>query len=64
MKRGFVDVPDGQAHYRALGDPARPALVMLHGSPGSGYSLMPLARHLARGRHVVAIDTLGLRAKA
>jgi pimeloyl-ACP methyl ester carboxylesterase len=59
IRRGFVDVPDGQVHCRTLGDPASPTLVMLHGSPGSGYSLMPLARHLASRLHVVALDTLG-----
>ncbi|MGH7041612.1 MAG: alpha/beta hydrolase [Acetobacteraceae bacterium] len=59
IRRAFVDVPDGQAHCRLLGDPSLPALVALHGSPGSGYSLMPLAQHLATGRHVIALDTLG-----
>ena len=59
IKRRFVDVAHGQMHVRHCGDPALPALVMFHGSPGSGYSLMPLAAHLATGRHVIAIDTAG-----
>jgi pimeloyl-ACP methyl ester carboxylesterase len=59
VRRGFVDVAHGQMHYRTCGDPSLPALVMFHGSPGSGYSLMPLARHLATHRHVVALDTPG-----
>ena len=59
IRRGFVNVAHGQMHYRTCGDPALPALVMFHGSPGSGYSLMPLAAHLAARRHVVAIDTPG-----
>lgn len=59
VRRGFVDLPHGQMHYRTCGDPALPPLVMFHGSPGSGYSLMPLARHLAERRRVIAIDTPG-----
>lgn len=57
--RHFVEIPDGQAHYRSCGDPALPPLVMFHGSPGSSYSLVPLMRHLAAGRRIYAIDTLG-----
>jgi pimeloyl-ACP methyl ester carboxylesterase len=57
--RHFVEIPDGQAHYRTCGEPALPPLVMFHGSPGSSYSLVPLMRHLAAGRHVYAIDTVG-----
>jgi pimeloyl-ACP methyl ester carboxylesterase len=59
MRRGFVDVPDGQIHYRRFGDVSKPPLIMLHGSPGSAYSLAPLASHLARDRFVFALDTLG-----
>lgn len=59
IKRQFVDVPHGQIHIRSCGDPALPVLVMFHGSPGSGYSLVPLMRHLAAGRHVLAFDTPG-----
>jgi len=59
LRRGFVDLPHGQMHYRVCGDPALPPLVMFHGSPGSGFSLMPLAGHLATARRVIAIDTPG-----
>lgn len=59
VRRYFVDVGDRQALYRSLGDPALPPLVMFHGSPGSSFSLMPLARHLAAGRRIVALDTPG-----
>lgn len=59
IRRGFVDLAEGQAHYRTCGDHNLPPLVMFHGSPGSSYSLVPLMRHLAAGRRVVAIDTLG-----
>lgn len=59
ITRGFVDVDEGQLHYRACGDPSAPVLVMSHGSPGSSFSLEPLMRHLAAGRRVVAFDTMG-----
>lgn len=59
VRRRFVDVAHGQMHVRQRGDPALPVLVMFHGSPGSGYSLMKLAAHLALGRQVIAIDTAG-----
>jgi len=59
IKRGFVDIAEGQAHYRTCGDANAPVLVMFHGSPGSSFSLTPLMRHLGRGRRVIALDTLG-----
>jgi pimeloyl-ACP methyl ester carboxylesterase len=59
IHRGFVDLAEGQAHYRACGNRSLPPLLMFHGSPGSSYSLVPLMRHLAAGRRVIAIDTLG-----
>jgi pimeloyl-ACP methyl ester carboxylesterase len=61
VKRGFVDVPEGQVHYRyasppeAIGVP----LVMLHPSPGSAKMLEPLIRVFGERRRVVATDTLG-----
>jgi pimeloyl-ACP methyl ester carboxylesterase len=58
-QRGFVSLPDGQAHYRTCGNPDAPVLVMLHGSPGSCVSLIPLMRELGRARRVIAIDTRG-----
>jgi pimeloyl-ACP methyl ester carboxylesterase len=59
IKRGFVDIAEGQAHYRTCGDANARVLVMFHGSPGSSFSLTPLMRHLGRGRRVIALDTLG-----
>lgn len=62
IRRGFVDVAEGQVHYRH----ARPAaggspmpLVMLHASPGSARMLEPLMAGLASSRRVIATDTLG-----
>jgi pimeloyl-ACP methyl ester carboxylesterase len=59
IKRGFVDIAEGQAHYRTCGDANARVLVMFHGSPGSSFSLTPLMRHLGSGRRVIALDTLG-----
>lgn len=61
VRRGFVDVAEGQVHYREAGSggAATLPLVMLHASPGSARMLEPLMRALAPGRRVVATDTLG-----
>lgn len=59
ITRGFVDAAEGQCHYRACGDEGLPLLLMFHGSPGSSYSLVPLMRHLAGKRRVIAFDTFG-----
>jgi pimeloyl-ACP methyl ester carboxylesterase len=59
ITRGFVDAPEGQCHYRSCGDEKLPTLLMFHGSPGSSYSLVPLMRHLAAKRRVIAFDTFG-----
>ncbi len=40
-------------------DPARPPLLLLHGSPGRGDDLLPLARALARERTVLLPDLPG-----
>jgi pimeloyl-ACP methyl ester carboxylesterase len=61
VRRGFVDVAHGQIHYRAAGTgEGRPALAMIHQSPGSSKQLEGLMTALARGgRRVVAPDTAG-----
>lgn len=57
VKRGFVDVPHGQTHYRTAG--SGPALLALHGSPGSSRQLLGLIRDLAPTATVYAPDTPG-----
>lgn len=61
VKRGFVDVPEGQVHYRYAEppDPVGVPLVMLHPSPGSAKMLEPIIRAFGKRRRVVATDTLG-----
>lgn len=60
ISRGFVDVAEGQVHFRTAGEAhgGRP-LVMLHPSPGSAKMLEPLLRTFGRRRRVLAADTLG-----
>lgn len=60
-RRGFVDVTDGQVHYREAGgaEGDRPPLVLLHPSPGSGKMLVPLLRQMAQTRRTIALDTRG-----
>lgn len=59
--RGFVDIDEGQVHYRQAGHcpPGQPPLVMFHASPGSAKSLEALMRVQASRRRVIALDTLG-----
>ncbi|BCJ62426.1 alpha/beta fold hydrolase [Micromonospora endophytica] len=59
-RRGYVDVPWGQVHYRTAGDDSAPVLLIVHQSPLSSatydIALAPLA---IRGLRVVAVDTPG-----
>lgn len=57
VKRGFVDLPHGQTHYRKAG--SGPALLALHASPGSSRQLVNLIRDLAPTATVYAPDTPG-----
>ncbi len=62
IERGFVSIREGQVHLRrSAGLPAGPArpLWMVHASPASSISLVPLMQALAPGRPVIAPDTLG-----
>ena len=61
VRRGFVEIAEGQVHYRESGHTLNSAepLVMLHASPGSAKLLEPLIKQLGLKRHVVALDTLG-----
>src|SRR5690554_4309327 len=59
LKRAFADVDCGQVHYWRGSVRNEVPLVMLHGSPGSSYSLLPYGHILARTRDVILIDTPG-----
>lgn len=61
IRRGFVDVPQGQVHYREAGvrQTDRASVVLIHASPGSALTLEPMLRAFGQYRHVIALDTLG-----
>ncbi len=58
IKRGFVDVPHGQMHYRYAGDSGE-ALLVLHASPGSSRQQVKLIEDFAGKARVFAPDTPG-----
>lgn len=57
IKRGFVDLPHGQMHYRTAGEGA--PLLALHASPGSSRQLVGFIDSLSDRYRVVAPDTAG-----
>jgi len=57
IKRGFVDLPHGQMHYRQAGT-GRP-LLTLHASPGSSRQLVGLIGEFAKTNRVLSPDTPG-----
>lgn len=59
IRRGFVDVAEGQIHYRSCGPDNGPLLVMLHGSPLSSYSIISMMKEMGRTFRVIAPDMLG-----
>lgn len=60
IRRGFVDLPYGQMHYREAGAAHRGIpLLALHASPGSSRQLVRLLAGLAEHGHVIAPDTPG-----
>jgi pimeloyl-ACP methyl ester carboxylesterase len=61
IRRGFVDLPDAQIHYRYAGAPhdGQLPVVLVHASPASSAGLAHLIRAMAVDRPVYAPDTLG-----
>ena len=57
VKRGFIDVPWGQTHYREAG--SGPPLVFLHQTALSSKSWEPVIKDFAGRFHVYAPDTPG-----
>jgi pimeloyl-ACP methyl ester carboxylesterase len=58
--KGFVDAAHGQVFVRAYGDAAQPAVILLHGAPGTGLKLETQARQLAAQAHVLVPDLPGV----
>ena len=57
VRKGFVDVPHGQDHFRYGG--RGPVVVMLHGSPRSSVQHVPNIEWLGEHFTVIALDTPG-----
>lgn len=57
ISRAFVDLDDGQVHYRQSG--AGPQLLLLHASPGSSRQLTSLMNVLSNDFQLIAPDTAG-----
>ncbi|MEQ9812027.1 MAG: alpha/beta fold hydrolase [Azospirillaceae bacterium] len=59
IRRGFVDLAEGQLHLRSLdGSPGAP-VVLLHQASGSSRQMEPLMPGFARHRQVIALDLPG-----
>ena len=62
VRRGFVDIEEGQVHYHEAGpgtDKGGRPLIMIHGSPVSSRTVLPFITRIAPSRRVIAPDTLG-----
>ncbi|MEM7444209.1 MAG: alpha/beta hydrolase [Pseudomonadota bacterium] len=59
IRRGFVDLDEGQLHYREMGGGHAAALVMLHQASGSSRTMAPMMPTLSSERRVIAIDLPG-----
>lgn len=62
LLRGFVNIPEGQIHYRYR-EPERSQrepLLMLHGFPSSAWILEPYVAALGADRRVYAFDLMGM----
>jgi len=60
VRRAFVEIDEGQVHYRYKGTPEATPLVMLHPGPTSSHSIIPLIDRLGAHRQVIAPDLLGM----
>ena len=55
----FTEVHGRRVFYREAGDPAAPAIVLLHGAPASSFMFRDLIPLLASTYHVIAPDYVG-----
>lgn len=60
VKRSFVDIDEGQVHYRYKGSFEKEPLIMLHPGPTSSHSIVPLIDIVGKKRFVIAPDILGM----
>ena len=59
---GFEEVDGVQIFYREAGDPAKPAIVLLHGFPSSSHQYRNLLRELSDDYYLIAPDYPGFGA--
>jgi pimeloyl-ACP methyl ester carboxylesterase len=60
IERGFVTIQEGQVHFRRTAQRQDGRIIwMVHASPASSISLVPLMRALGEHRTCIAPDTLG-----
>ncbi|WP_432730496.1 alpha/beta fold hydrolase [Variovorax sp. W6] len=59
IRRAFADLSVGQVHYAACGDPAAPAVLLLHQSPRSWAEYRAVLPLIGGSRRVIAMDTAG-----
>jgi len=59
IRRAFADLSVGQVHYAACGDPAAPAVLLLHQSPRSWTEYRAVLPLLGARHRAIAMDTAG-----
>jgi pimeloyl-ACP methyl ester carboxylesterase len=59
IRRAFADLPHGQVHYAECGDPARPAVLLLHQTPRSWAEYRAVLPLLGARYRAIAMDTAG-----
>jgi pimeloyl-ACP methyl ester carboxylesterase len=59
IRRAFVDLPFGQVHYAAAGDPQAPPVLLLHQTPRSWMEYRHVLPLLGRHYFAIAMDTAG-----
>jgi len=58
-KSKFITANGLRLHYLDFGNPAAPALILIHGLSGNAHNFDGLAPHLADRYHVLAVDVRG-----
>ena len=53
------DRPEHELSYLIAGDPARPRVIFIHGSPGSSTMYVDYLRELENEAEIIAVDRLG-----
>ncbi|MFN8532428.1 MAG: alpha/beta fold hydrolase [Dehalococcoidia bacterium] len=57
MKRGYVETPHGQIHYREEG--SGPPVILFHETPSSSVNMIPMIQALSPDMRAIGMDTMG-----